>query len=282
MNADLVTIGSNPASLATTDAVGSSIFRQSRFFRLKPMKISLTQAQSRREGAIAGKFYNDMTGDHFDGMRVVMLLDPREARTKYVKGAPYGASPECFSTDGKVPHENAQSPQSLRCSTCRHADWSAWKKNKIGANVPQCKNRFVMYLVDRDVQIPYELEVKGQSITAFFSQMQHIGALAEKYRSIHKVYPELFYFSFKIDVATKLSTEGKNYIMTFSETRLMDEEARAEFGALLAEFEAYKGRQLRDESDKAEDTAIDGELSEAGSTGSTEFNASELQGEVTI
>lgn len=292
MSTDLVTIGQGNTSLAPAlNTRATSIFRRSSLFRLKPMKVQLVQGTTRTEGAIPGKFRIDQTGEHVDSLRVVMLVEPRPGKTKYTKGSDYGSSPECYSMDGVVPSPNVEHPQALSCRSCRHNDWNLWKKNgRKKEFLPPCKDRHTMYLVDRDAQIPYEMDVRGNSIKPFKAQMQHIAALAELYRAKHKEYPELFYFSFLVTVKREVGTEGVYYMMQFSDTKLMAEEDRAEFGALVEEFEKLKKQQAADAKEDEEASDLESEFSEGGATleaeqpaGDTSFAPGDyVKGEVAI
>jgi hypothetical protein len=291
MSTDLVQIGQGNTSLAPAlNAQATSIFRRSSLFRLKPMKVQLIQGTSRKEGVTPGKFHIEQTGEHVDSLRVVMLVEPRPGKTKYTKGSEYGSSPECYSMDGIVPSPNVEHPQALSCRSCRHNDWNLWKKNgRKNEFLPPCKDRHTMYLVDREAQIPYELDVRGTSIKPFKAQMQHIAALAELYRAQKKAYPELFYFSFLITIKREIKPDGVVFVMQFSDTKLMAEDDRAEFGALVEEFEKLKRQQAADAKDDEEGAALDNEFSEGGATleaeqpGDTSFAPGDyVKGEVNI
>ncbi len=264
MSTDLVNITTN-TSIAPAVFGGSSVFGgASSSFRVKPAQVELMQKTSRAEGALEGKFRNSLTGEHYDSIHAVLIFDPTKPRSMYENDNEFGVPPVCYSMDGITPSDNAANAQALRCATCRHSDWSRWKKNgKKREDIPKCKERRVMFLVDRSSKIPYKLTVRGKSVSEYQKAMDTIAGLAELYLAQHGHYPELHDFSFKITTIRKVDAKGVYYVMVFDEIGLIREEDRAAFGALYQKFLAQRQEYASAEEAEKADEDVDSEMGEA-------------------
>lgn len=270
---ELVQITDN--SLATNFAGGFNFGGDSGVFRLKPAQVELQQKTSRSEGSQEGKFRNGLTGEHYDSIHAVLIFMPTESRSCYENDNDFGVPPLCYSMDAKRPSDNAKQPQALSCSSCKQSDWSRWKKTKAKDDLPKCKNRWNMFVVDRETQIPFKIAVRGKSIAPFLAAMATIRSMAEKYRAKHGKYPELHDFSFKITTLRKVDNKGVYYVMVFSDIAMIREEDREAFGALYLEFAKQREQYQQDEEIADTESSIDEAVTESAGSGKT-IDAAEI------
>lgn len=216
----------------------------SKLFALKPSTIELVQGMSRAEGAIPGKLRISDTGQHFDEMQLVMLFEPVQQRA-YFEGAEMTKGAKlCFSTDNEHPHDRAQVPQAANCARCPMQDWTKWRETKKKEDLPKCKQYWHVLVSDRVTQLPYYLNVKTTSISAFEQGMGQLAKLIALMKSRGEN-PNIFDVSFKISPVKV----GPNYQYAFKEFAPIKAEDRAKFGAIFLDF---ANRRVNNSQEQAE------------------------------
>jgi len=270
MGNELVVLNNEQQMQAGGIGLGAAIFKG------RPQSLELVQRTTRQEGAIPGKFRVIATNDHMDEMRVVLLAVPQEQREWY-QGAEFTKeNKQCFSTDNKQPHVRAKNPPAMYCATCPKGDinWEAWRKDKRPENLPPCNLYYHLFLADKATQTPYYLNVKGQSVMPFKNAMetQMFGLLQKvvadvKAKNKLRGYtlnpktgaflpaagfivpegtkqeeplplPNIFDISFTMCVTTR--DKGGPPVIACKDFRLLQDEQRAEFGAMYLEFAQRK------------------------------------------
>lgn len=244
----------------------------SRLFKLKPATLELVQSTTKQEGAIPGKLRVTATNDHFDEMKVVLLVPPVEQRAKYKKGKDFSRdAKECFSLDNVQPHAKAKNPPALYCATCPAGDinWEKWRKTKDPADLPSCSKYWHLALADRTTQMIYYFNVKGTSITFFEQGMQNVARLINSMEAnvraenkqlkaaydkavaetpadgkapeapVYKPMPNIFDVTFTISVA---KSKDDVFVVQFKNFLALRPDDRAEFGALYLDFVTRKSQ----------------------------------------
>ena len=243
----------------------------SRIFSVSPSTIEVVQKMSRAEGAIPGKLRISDTGQHFDEMQLVMLVEPMEQRA-YFEGNDYSKDSKlCFSLDNSEPHEKAKVVQAPKCGyrdangrfvpTCPKASWEKWRQTKNREDLPKCKEYWHCVLADRVTQLPYYMNVRGKSIEPFVKAMKVVVKMihlmkaqvmadnealaatntevreamaAGKWHAAMQPYPNVFDVSFKIYCVPQ--EKGTYYTLGFKDIAPLKKEDRSKFGALFLEF----------------------------------------------
>ena len=280
---DLVQVSNSTAIAQNPIAGGFPFGGNSRLFRLKPAQVELQQKTSRAEGSQEGKFRVTDTGAHFEQIQGVLIFEPAEKRSYYQSKNEFGVPPLCYSNDGIEPSDRSQQKQALRCANCRQSSWATWQKTKKSDDLPKCKNRYEMTIVDRTSKVPYKLSVRGKSISPMSNAMQEIARLAELYRAENNgQYPNLFDFSFNIKSQSKRDNSGVYYVMVFSDIKMIREEDRAEFGALYQKFVAAQNSGELNEEAAQEDMKTDEAMTEENTANQYKAPDMSSNAEVTI
>jgi hypothetical protein len=266
MSQDLVVLNSNQA------LAQGGLGLDSRLFKLKPATLELVQSTTKQEGAIPGKLRVTATNEHFEEMKVVMLVPPIEQRAKYKKGKDFSRdAKECFSLDNVQPHAKAKNPPALYCATCPAGDinWEKWRKTKDPADLPSCSKYWHLALADRTTQMIYYFNVKGTSITYFEQAMQNLARLINQMEMnvraenkqlkaaydkavaetpadgqkpeapVYKPMPNIFDITFTI---YPVKSKDDVFVVNFKNFLALRPEDRSEFGALYLDFVTRKAQ----------------------------------------
>lgn len=274
----------------TALAIGGGFGLDSRLFKLKPGTLEIVQRTTKQEGAQPGKIRVTQTNEHFDEMRLVLLINPQEQRQYFPKGAKMERDSKlCFSLDNIRPHIKAKEPQAMDCATCTKGDinWKKWRETKNSNDLPPCQKYWHLFVADRQTQMAYYLNLKGKSVLPFEQAMQNMARLfatleanvkAEnaklgfsfnpKTRQFFptpgatiaegvtaKPLPNIFDISFTMYV--KKDAGGDSFVFQAKDFKALLPEARAEFGALVEDFlnRRANGQVVSQEEVEAEEEA---------------------------
>jgi hypothetical protein len=254
----------------------------STLFRAKPSYIQLVPKSTRQDGAIPGTFRISSSGERLgvtdengnvvkDEFKAVLLAVPQEQREYYFNdGKNYSKDmKECFSLNNVEPHSKAKNPPAMFCGTCSMGDvnWKKWREGgKTPDLLPKCQMYYHLFIAERSTQTPYNLDVKGRSVSIFKTAMetQMSGLLAKisanavminKSRG-YKLNKNTGTFEFIglptdgaepqapeplpniFDIVFTIYSTKKDgdIVMGFKDFARMKEEDRKEFGGLYAEF----------------------------------------------
>lgn len=279
MSTDALVILNNQSLAVGGIGIGAPIFKG------RPQSLELVYPTTKQEGAQPRKFRVIATNQHFDEMRIVMLDAPKEQREWYDGPEFSRDSKQCFSVDNIQPHPKAKNPPAMYCATCPKGDinWPKWRKTHVAADLPPCGMFYHNFIADRATQTPYYFNVKGTSVmpwknameTQMFGILQMVIADVKaknklrgyKLNSLTGLFepdmafvlpegtqralplpmPNIFDISFTIFVTT--ITKGGPPVVGLKDFQLMQDEQRAEFGALYLDFAQRRadGRAAADE-----------------------------------
>jgi hypothetical protein len=263
MSDELVVLNANEQAMQMGGiGIGSSIFKA------RPANMELVQRTTRQEGAQPCKFRVVATNEHFEEITVVLLSVPQEQREKYDNNGTFSkANKVCFSLDNIQPHPRAKNPPALYCATCPDGDirWKKWRETHLAADLPPCGMYYHLFLAERQTQTPYYLNVKGISVMPFKAAMEtQMAGMFQKitadvkaknklrgYAYVPKTgtfvpipgaqvspaplrLPNIYDISFTMYVTEK--EKGGPPVIGCKNFRLMQDEDRAEFGALYLDF----------------------------------------------
>lgn len=257
----------------------------SKLFQPKAAFLELVQKLSHAQNVTFGKLRDTTTNQHFDKMRVVFLQPPMERRRMYEKGKFTKDAVLCFSLDMITPHEKAKKPGAMQCAGCPMADWSTWKKTKNSNDVPPCLPYWHCYVVDRQTNMPYWLDVKGKSIDEFKTQMAQWSRVYQMLLSNVKAenkkiagensaieaanaalpegqpkqelkplkpLPNVFDISFEVYVVAPVAgASNQNYTLGFRDFTVVPDDAKKEYGQMFMDF-VNNQRSSTPETDEAE------------------------------
>lgn len=232
-----------PGEVAGLPAVGGIGFES---FELKPVAMQLIQKPTGRiPDGVPGKFREDLTGSHFDKLRVIPLVF-QTRRVMFPEGADLSAKPICRSDNGVVPSPFAEIPQAAQCALCDFGP-KAWKDYRKTGKKPACQEKMRIVFIDRETQLPYFLVIGGSSLSAAKKMHQ---AIAWNYAAQKANGLNLSLFDFVFDMIPEMqsSKKGTYYVVKF--TNLSRVANPGEFGGLYQQFVA--SRQKIDEAVEAE------------------------------
>lgn len=301
----------------TALAVGGGFGLDSRLFKLKPGTLEIVQRTTKQDGAIPGKLRVTQTNEHFDEMRVVLLINPQEQRQYFPKGAKMERdSKACFSLDNIQPHPRAKDPQAINCAVCTKGDinWKKWRETKNSNDLPPCQKYWHLFVADRQTQMAYYLNLKGKSVMPFEQAMQNMARLFASLEANVKAanakkgfsfnpktrqfsptpgvtipegvtadpLPNIFDISFTMYV--KKDAGGDAFVFQAKEFKALLPEARAEFGALVEDFlnrrangQVVSQEEVEAENDAKEANAAVSEQSGISADSSPNVKAVEVQ-----
>ena len=286
----LVVLNKAPQELVAAQKVNAL----SRLFVLKPKTLELVSKSTQQDGAIPGTFRVTSTNENFKEMRAVILFEPVEQREKYKKGEYSKDSKECFSLDNVQPHIRAKNPPALYCKNCPDGDinWVKYREaqakgitgNELAAYQPPCRKYWHLFIASRDTQRPYYFNVKGTSVKPFETAMQNVADLFQmiiqnikaENKAIKlenakmpegmepkalKLLPQsvgdiIWHISFTMYAFQK---NGGQFMVGMKDFKVMAEEDRAEFGAILQDFIARRSAgqiQSQEASEAEEEQAV--------------------------
>lgn len=246
-----------------TDLALGGIGLDSDLFKLRPSYFELVQPTTQQKDATPGRFRNTATNEHFDEIRVVMLVKPIPQRQLYKKGAFSKDNKLCFSVDNVMPHAKAKEPKAINCSVCEFGDknWIKYRQTNNPDDMPPCKLFYHVVFAERGTQMIHYIDVKGKSVTPFKQSMQNLArtlagmeanvraknkqiaaanaALTDPNaeRAAFEPLPNLFDVSFTM-YAIK---EGTAYIIGIKEIKALNPDSRKEFGNIFLEY--FNSRQ---------------------------------------
>lgn len=240
-----------------------------KLFQLKPATIEIVQKMTRQEGAIPGKLRVTSSNTHFDEMHVVMLFEPVEQRA-YFEGEDFTADSKlCFSLDNLRPHDKAKVPQAMACgfydkngryvNQCPKGSWETYRKSKLKADMPKCRNYWHLVLADRVTQMPYYLNVKGASIKGFERAMQDVARTIALMQANGET-PNIFDVSFKLYVTQEKG--APNYILGIKDVAPLKKEDRPAFGAIFMDFSSRRAQGLVQDAATSEEAAVEASVTE--------------------
>jgi hypothetical protein len=264
----------------------------SKLFQLKPATLDLVAKATRQEGAQAGKLRVMQTGEHFDSMRAVILLEPTQGRKKYLRGLYSKDALDCYSWDNVQPAPRAKNPPALFCATCPSGDlmWAKYREAKnrgvsgdsLSALIPECKLHWNLLIADRATKMPYWLAVKGTSVKPFETSMQNVSRIfqmlianiradikaGKDVKLPESVQDVIWRISFTLGVDQPI--RGGQYVLSFKDFKLMNNEDQAEFGALYQDFLARRqAGQVQAQDAAEEETAVTEAPASAGPVSTT-------------
>lgn len=250
----------------------------SSLFKVKPATIELVQKTTRQEGAEPGKFRITSSNEHFETMKWVLLTEPVKQRQYYEKGNDFSKNAKlCFSLDNVQPHPKAKEAPAPYCATCPKGDvnWEKWRKTKNPADLPACQAYWHILVADRATQMAYYFNVKGKSVVPFEQGMQNLARLLasmqanvraenreitkkneeleESAKLAFKPLPNIFDITFPVSSAQL--EKGGPWVLQIGKPVAMNDEARAEFGALYLDIlrskEQYQAQQVEEDEANA-------------------------------
>jgi hypothetical protein len=257
MSQDLVTISSNTALAHPPMGLGEGFDED--LFVLKPQIIELVQNSTKdKEPQQIGKFRTKASGSTFDEIKLV-LLKVRKGRVLFPPGGELGADPLCRSNDGKVPSEDAASPQAMFCKTCPKGDkmWDTWKKT---GKKPECQEKITLMFVERNSKVPYYLNVGGSSVKPVKAALSDIAGKVKVLQSEGKT-PNLYDFSMTLKPLKVDGRKGTFYVCNVTNIAQVKEEDRAEFGEL---YKQYVSRVNAEQELVEAAQSVDAEVAAAG------------------
>jgi len=243
-----------------------------KLFQLKPTTLVINQGQTQAEGAVPGKLRIIETGDQFDELTVVLLMEPDEARSWYIgeKGK-LKRIPEnlmCFSRDMVKPDPRSKMPQAITCESCKK---HAWNNNVTPAMPPECDPYYFCLFVDTETQLPMKMFVTGIHKKPFESAMQQLSRTIRLMQARGEN-PNLFDISFKISSSKYKNKDGQvNHQLKVdpkSFHKLTAEESEA-FGPIYLNYVNRKG----DVADDVPEVKANEKIAEAEQT---------IEGEIVI
>jgi hypothetical protein len=177
-NEQLATI--KPAGALGLGFAGGSIFK------VRPQTFQLVQGMTQTEGAIPGKFRNTGNNQHFDSLRVVMMLTPAQQRVYMQKGVFTKEGKICHSYDGIKPSDDAKVPQAMICEKCPKQTWDRYNAAKkrgltgdaLSATKPECDRYWHVTFIDRQTRIPFYFNFSKTNVKPFESACQSIANMA--------------------------------------------------------------------------------------------------------
>ena len=298
MSEELVQIGN------TNIAVVHKVNALSKLFQLKPATLDLVAKASRAEGVTPGKLRVVQTNEHFDSMRAVILFEPTQGRKKYLKGTYSKDALDCYSLDNIRPAPRAKNPPALYCATCPSGNmmWEAYRKAKergvsgdaLSALIPECKEHWNLLLVDRATKMPYYLTVRGTSVKPFETAMQNVARLFALIMAQTKadikagkevtlpdsVQDIIWQISFTLGVDQPM--RGGQYVLGFKDFKVLNDEDKAEFGAIYQDYAARRNAGAVQSQEAAEAEAEAAMVTEAPSAPSAASAVAEKNKQIQI
>ena len=274
----------------------------SKLFQLKPKTLELVSKSTQQTGAVPGTFRVTSTNEKFETLRVVMLYSPIEQREKYIKGKFSADNKLCFSLDNVQPHHKAKQPPAMYCASCPDGDvrWVEYRKQSangvsgeaLSAFLPPCRKYWHLFLAARDTLVPYYMNVKGTSVKPFETAMQEVAelfmkmnqnilnqnkALAAEGKPLLPVPNDpndlIWHISFTMYTWQK---NGGVFMLGLKVFKVMNEEDKATFGKILADYAARRAAGAIQSQEAAEQEAADAAVSEPSSEPSAPSAASEV------
>jgi hypothetical protein len=269
MSTQLVTI--EPQLPVVHEGVGFA----SKMFQLKPVVIELTQRTTRGKGVVPGVFREKNGEETYNELKVVILSEPRESRTLFPAGSDLGARPLCRSRDGVMPvtdDPNLQ-PQAMKCAGCEHSSWKKWQKTRKQEDIPACKTKVTLFMVDRIQQWPMLMSLGGKSLTVknlpngvmtLPMAMQQLARLQMKIKATTGKSLNIYDFSMTVKPFEIDGNRGSYYVAHFEKIAPINEDDRAAFGELYNQYvKAARDRYAEEEVEES----ISSELTEESATG---------------
>ena len=274
----------------------------SKLFQLKPKALELVSKSTQQTGAVPGTFRVVSTNEKFETLRAVMLYSPIEQREKYIKGKFSAENKLCFSLDNVQPHHKAKQPPAMYCASCPDGDirWVEYRDaakrgisgEALSAFLPPCRKYWHLFLAARDTLVPYYFNVKGTSVKPFETAMQEVAelfmkmnqnilnqnkALAAEGKPLLPVPNDpndlIWHISFTMYTWQK---NGGVFMLGLKDFKVMNEEDKATFGKILADYAARRAAGAIQSQEAAEQEAADAAVSEPSSEPSAPSAASEV------
>jgi hypothetical protein len=249
-SAELTVIQPSPTDLQTvaSPSGGMSLNLNSKLFKLKPVTLNIVQPNSQAEGALPGKLRISETGQQFDFMNVVLLLEPLEQRAFY-EGEPGSLNRSSenlvcmcrhvtrdeFERETSGPDKAARIPQSFKCHGCANASWEEWRKTKRKEDLPSCDLYYKVLMLDTVLRLPIQMFIRSKSKQTFEAAMQNLARTYAMLKS-QGVSPSWYDIQFKL--RTKKIVTGKlpSYVLDFADFHTITPEEREEFGPIYQQF----------------------------------------------
>jgi len=297
---DELTVVNNPVP---AEALVAQRFNSlSKLFQLRPKSLELVSKSTQQAGAEPGTFRVVSTNEKFKELRAVMLYAPIEQREKYRKGVFSADAKDCFSLDNVQPHPKAKNPPAMYCASCPDGDirWVTYRDamkrgisgEALAAFLPPCRKFWHLFLAARDTLVPYYFNCKGSSVKPFEAAMQEVAELfmkmnqnilnqnKEKAAKGEPLLPVptdpndlIWHISFTMYTWQK---NGGVFMLGMKDFKVMNEEDKATFGKILADYAARRAAGAIQSQEAAEQEAADAAVSKPASESSAPSAASEV------
>src|ERR1700676_265831 len=297
---DELTVVNNPVP---AEALVAQRFNSlSKLFQLRPKSLELVSKSTQQAGAEPGTFRVVSTNEKFKELRAVMLYAPIEQRSKYRKGVFSADAKDCFSLDNVQPHPKAKNPPAMYCASCPDGDirWVTYRDamkrgisgEALAAFLPPCRKFWHLFLAARDTLVPYYFNCKGSSVKPFEAAMQEVAELfmkmnqnilnqnKEKAAKGEPLLPVptdpndlIWHISFTMYTWQK---NGGVFMLGMKDFKVMNEEDKATFGKILADYAARRAAGAIQSQEAAEQEAADAAVSKPASESSAPSAASEV------
>lgn len=220
---------------------------------LKPSLIELVPLTSQKQGAIPGKFRDDVTLEHYDNITVVPLDISRERIMFPVYGSGNN-KPICKSYNGVVPSPFVENPPARTCAACPNSKWG--KKDPVSGKStrPRCDEGYKMTVIIKESQLPRIIKFKGTGITALRDFMERLETDRVQTNSKEGRKPNLFEYYFTISSQKVVKPGQISYIPLFTEVKRVSDPNM--FGPFYEQYVLKANEAYETQEDTEVDTAI--------------------------